>query len=174
VFEDDGILPTLHANASASTAEVVEGETNVNVEGAIQEPDVQEVDAHTRLLESYERSPGCGGKVCNHGTFSPRAETPTRGMFGRDGEGGRRGSDGDGELDGGTGSWTGDIRRRFGAGVAERLRNGAWAKKLSTTQVLARRHGVKNTRMMYVDSSFTIFTNWKSMGIRLMMCLVSL
>ena len=37
--------------------------------------DASELDARTRLLESYHRSdPVCGERRCSHGTFSPRPD----------------------------------------------------------------------------------------------------
>jgi len=125
------------------------GPAHMAAEGGITEPSSQDVDAHTRLLQSYNDHPNCGLKSCNHGTFSPRP-TMRRSYFSYDGQSGIAGSYGRGagdSVDGGSSGANGGS----GDTAGDWTLGGGKGKRMSTTQVLARRHGVKNPRRMYVS-----------------------
>lgn len=96
-------------------------------------------DARTRLLDSYNREFVCGTTDCGHGTFSPKA-SPSSGAssvssfpgIGGDRFTGNTDNDpSDSQTDG-----TGEAQER------DEERN------MSTTKMLAKKHGVKNTRSM--------------------------
>ena len=113
-----------------------------------EEPSEYEGDASTSLLESYNQGSTCGNKRCNHGTFSPRPK-PHREVKSYDSQSNLRNrqeyivegtASDNGSPQGGT----------DGAAVVGAVRGRTSAKKISTTQWLAKRHGVKDTRLMYV------------------------
>ena len=145
-FEEDGIHPLLPGRAPPA-----EDSADTQVEGALEEPSNEESDENTRLLESYNRGPGCGTEPCNHGTFSPRPISPkSLNPQYKFGERHDKSSGHDRERNGyGTG------RDYIGLlsvdGLLGRVNN---PKKMSTTQLLAKRAGVKSTRMMYVGFIF--------------------
>lgn len=82
---------------------------------------------------------------CNHGTFSPRLESRADSM--------RSGNSGYG--------FVGSPPRRTGSGegsggiFGNMFGSGRASKKMSTTSYLAERHGITNTRTMYVRLDFT-------------------
>jgi len=142
--EDDTTRPVASEPTSPFT-----GPAHMAAEGGITEPSSQDVDAHTRLLQSYNDHPNCGLKSCNHGTFSPRP-TMRRSYFSYDGQSGIAGSYGRGagdSVDGGSSGANG----ASGDTAGDWTLGGGKGKRMSTTQVLARRHGVKNPRRMYVS-----------------------
>jgi len=142
--EGDTIRPAASEPTSPYT-----GPAHIAVEGGITEPSSQDVDARTRLLQSYNDHPGCGLKSCNHGTFSPRP-TVRRSYFSHDSQSGRRGSYArGGSVDGTTSVPDG----ASGDAAGDWTLGGGKGKRLSTTQWLAKRHGVKNPRRMYVRLS---------------------
>ncbi|MCJ1245746.1 hypothetical protein MMC30_002950 [Trapelia coarctata] len=154
-FDNDGIHPLLPNNAAP-----LEDSADTHMEGALEEPSNYEADAHTALLESYNQSPACGNKHCNHGTFSPRPEMHRKAMsydsqfdFGSRQAGNLAASP--------TGDESNSARGIFGAAVAEGMFGRNSAKKMSTTQWLAKRHGVKDTRLMYL-SYYVPIVNWAS------------
>ncbi|KAI1626145.1 SulP family sulfate permease [Exophiala viscosa] len=131
-----------------------EGEDNT-IQGQIEEPSTEEVNAKTRLLGDYHHNRICGMKDCNHGTFSPRAPSlssdrdslyNTPRSFG-------------GEYPGATGE-DGDptypARGILGDSVTDMF---AGSKSLSTTQWLARKHGIKSRKWMYFSYYFP-FVKW--------------
>ena len=146
-FEADGIYPLLPHRALS-----VEDLADTQVEGALEEPPVEEVDENTRLLESYNRGPGCGTDPCTHGTFSPRPASPSslasvdpKYKFGE-----RHNISTAQSYERGSSSVSRGYPYNGLLSVDGLLGRGNNTKKLSTTQLLARRAGVKSTRMMYV------------------------
>ena len=142
-FEDDRIHPLLPSNAAP-----LEDSADTYMEGALEEHSEYEPDAHTSLLHSYNQGSACGKKRCNHGTFSPRPEMHRKAMsydsqfdFGSRQESIAKDTAVDNSNPG---------RGIFGAAVAEGTFGMNSTKKMSTTQWLAKRHGVKDTRLMYV------------------------
>ena len=138
-FETDGIHPRL-----SEAAPTAEDQKNTHVEAEIVEQDAFEShpDAHVRLLDSYNKHPACGHLDCEHGALSPRPRTHRSTMSWDDQYhfGGRPPANAE---DGRAGNVGG-----IGAAISERLLNGG--KRMSTTQWLAQRHGVKNQKQMYV------------------------
>ena len=137
-----------------------------DIQGDIEEPrqtvrpDEEEPNAHTSLLDSYNHaSPSCGARNCDHGTFSPRPASPEALAAGSGGlwNGRDEGSSGSGannyKNDGG-----GLIERWLTKGLAGGSGGGGGppghGRQLSTTQMLARRHGLKNRRGMYVGTLY--------------------
>ncbi|MCJ1319132.1 hypothetical protein MMC15_004465 [Xylographa vitiligo] len=157
-FEADGIYPLLPHRALS-----VEDLADTQVEGALEEPPVEEVDENTRLLESYNRGPGCGTDPCTHGTFSPRPASPSslasvdpKYKFGE-----RHNISTAQSYERGSSSVSRGYPYNGLLSVDGLLGRGNNTKKLSTTQLLARRAGVKSTRMMYL-SYYIPITNWAS------------
>ena len=141
-FEDDGIYPLL-----PNSAPPLDNSQDTPVEGDLDEPSAHNADARTRLLDSYNRPPGCGNAKCDHGTFSPRPLTH-RSTISYDSQynfGGRY----EGSMGNGIAGSSSNTRGILGDAVAEGL-FGAGSKRMSTTKWLAQRHGVKNSRRMYV------------------------
>lgn len=104
-------------------------------------------DARTRLLdaENWDAATGCGESDCQHGVYSPRHHSPHRsvksyGSIGseasRDGFGGRM-----------PGVEEDMLHQTMGDTVADGLLGGR-GSRMSTTKYLAKRHGVKNSRLM--------------------------
>lgn len=93
-------------------------------------------DARTRLLDSYNRDFACGTDECGHGTFSPKAapssDTSSVSSF-QGTEGGRY------PADGPSASQNDDPGEDPG-------RDGE--RGMSASKMLAKKHGVKNTRRM--------------------------
>ncbi len=124
------------------------------IEGSLDESPSHEADAHSHLLQACNEAPACGLKTCNHGTFSPRP-TMRRSYVGYESQslfGGGYGQvlgDLDGASRGASYGTSGDVS---GGWTPE----GRTGKKMSTTQWLAKRHGVKNPRTMYVRVSNSI------------------
>jgi hypothetical protein len=137
-------------------ASPIQDQTRTEVAGGIEEPAVAEADIHTRLLDDYHRASVCGNRHCNHGTFSPRCSIrSSRGgsISSQNGSGGRYPGH---TIDGGDSSQANQL---LGDGIADGLLGGLESgrdSKLSTTKWLAMRHGVKNTKRMYVCPTFHI------------------
>src|SRR5690606_19436461 len=93
-------------------------------------------DARTRLLDSYNREYACGTTNCGHGPFPPKASSPSRAGSGSGAEGERYAPD---NYDGPSGSRN---------GLSSDLGHQDEARSMSTTKMLAKKHGVKNTRRM--------------------------
>ncbi|CAG8949219.1 hypothetical protein HYFRA_00004843 [Hymenoscyphus fraxineus] len=87
---------------------------------------------------------------CDHGTFSPSLESRTGSITNDYGFGGSAPRDGP-ERAGSSSSMFGTILGGIG------MRNGTGKKRMSTTQYLAERHGVKNTTTMYVTYYIPFF-----------------
>ncbi|MCJ1479134.1 hypothetical protein MMC13_007818 [Lambiella insularis] len=142
-FEENGIHPLPPSHTAP-----VEDSADANVEGRAAETTEEPADENIRLLESYHRAPGCGDSDCGHGTFSPRPKIrPTMLSFG-------------GTYDGGIASGTANVRRYLNSLSTEGpFGGGNNSKKMSTTQLLVKKHGVKNTWWMYL-SYYVPITNW--------------
>ena len=160
-IERDGIHPHVHDFAAAG-AEA----SDARVSGEIDEP-VEAPTVRSRLLEYRHRyllPHNCGQYNCNHGAFSPRpryrktydsisssftgrhAEDDTHSMQSYDEYGGMTPAE---PADGDGGSYqTAFLQRSLGDAVTDGLL-GKPSKK-SKTHWLARRHGVKSERWMYV------------------------
>ena len=144
-LEDDGIYPRLPQDAPP-----LDNSRGMPVQADLDEPSTHDADARTRLLDSYNRTPGCGNVHCDHGTFSPRPML-RRGTMSYDSQynfGGRYG----GSMGDGVSGSSSNTRGILGEAITEGLL-GAGNKKMSTTKWLAQRHGVKNSRRMYVFST---------------------
>ncbi|KAF1992261.1 high affinity sulfate transporter 1 [Aulographum hederae CBS 113979] len=149
--EGDGIHPTLPDSASVRSSE------SQIAPDATLEP--FHADLRTRLLnhQNWDAASCCGSETCNHGSFSPRPDTHrSYGSFAstRDGFGGRYPG---GMSDyGGTADPTHSL---LGDSVADGVLGGGKGKKMSTTQFLAKKYGVKNERTMYL-AYYIPFFNW--------------
>ena len=132
-------------------------DTGPEATARILEPTSREADIRTRLLEDYHRGRICASGSCDHGTFSPRA--PSRrswnsSLDSRDGFGGR--------YPGGTndrGDPSDTLHGVFGDTIADGVLGGGNGSKMSTTKWLAQKHGIKNSRMMYISYYFPAL-NW--------------
>lgn len=139
-IDEDGAHPTVTSYAS-STRDSAETE----IQGGIDEPSDHDIDAHTKLLEVYNQGPGGGAKSYKHGTFSPRPGIHRREYsFG----GSYNGSIRDGVGESSNRSY-GVFENKVIAGLFGAGKGGG--RQMSTTQWLAKTHGVKNPRAMYVD-----------------------
>ncbi|KAL9102829.1 MAG: hypothetical protein Q9187_009078 [Circinaria calcarea] len=139
-IDEDGAHPTVTSYAS-STMDSAETE----IQSGIHEPSDLDIDAHTKLLETYNRVPGGGAKSYKHGTFSPRPGIRrSEYSFG-------------GSYNGSIGDRVGESSNRSYGGLGDRVITGMFGagkgggRPMSTTQWLAKTHGVKNPRAMYVD-----------------------
>ena len=128
---------------------------NGQVQGEMDEPTSQVINARTSLLGNYHHHHRvCGRKNCNHGTFSPRAPSIRSARSSIDSSiqfggryGGAIGDDG-GSRDQGHGI--------LGDSLADSLPG---SKSLSTTTWLAKRHGVNSPRFIYFSYYFP-FVKW--------------
>lgn len=152
--------PTLPTITRQDFGEEIQGD--IEEPRQVVRPDEEEPDAHTSLLESYNHAtPGCGAKNCNHGTFSPRPRSPeassgNTGLWNGRGEGSSESGGSNDKTNGG-----GLIERWLKGGGGGNGRGGGppgHGRQLSTTQMLAKQHGVKNQKGMYVriSSSFVL------------------
>jgi hypothetical protein len=110
----------------------------------------------SRLLghDNWDAASGCGLENCGHGTLSPRPLSPTQGSYmtygsfsssvSQQGFGGAY-TEGDGPEYGESADVTHGL---LGDTVADGLLGGGTGNKMSTTDHLARRHGIKIRRRM--------------------------
>lgn len=122
--------PQQQGAAESSSRSGMEEVTNT---GEFDERTSPQPDARTRLLESYNRDFACGTTECGHGTFSPKA-TPSSGsnsVSSFQGIEGPTEPSGSSQNDG------------IGDGPGRSERGG-----MSASRMLAKKHGVKNTRRM--------------------------
>lgn len=179
-FESDGIHPypqdqaLVHSDAEAT-----------HVQGDIEEPH-QPPNARTRLLENerkyhFSECAGCGEENCSHGTFSPRpryqrgyGSFATNNTFGSDGS--REGYGGPNPY--GSGHETSANGRHYRGDYVEGALGDAVTdgllgrqSKQSTTHWLAKRHGVKNERLMYGHSLFFTLSSTSLASSHLPSCL---
>ena len=155
-FGDDGIHPHISHIASP-----VGHEADTHVRGILEEPS-EEPDAHTLLMESYDQGPGCGSKKCNHGTLSPRPTTQRSTMSFDSQFDFRKRRQGDTEEEAGHND--NSMQGSKQPTIAGRLFGGRpAASRMSTTQFLAKKHGIKSTRLMYVafSCSFCVVVEYK-------------
>ncbi|KAF2502959.1 hypothetical protein BU16DRAFT_25303 [Lophium mytilinum] len=157
IFDNDGIhlrldQASVHSNDDAAPAETIDGILEVDLESTLR----------SRLLshKHWDQASGCGSEHCNHGTFSPRPGTVrSYGSIGSDvsheGFGGR--------YPGGLGTAPGEhadvTHALLGDTVADGVLGGGRGKKMSTTRYLAKRHGIKSEKRMYLAYYIPIF-NW--------------
>ena len=157
-FEEDGIHPMRHDYADRESAA-----TKTDVQGELEEP-AEEPTIRSRLLQSgrrYHFQHDCGEYNCDHGTLSPRPRfqkgygSIASGYDEQAGNGDTRSHDGYGgplpaELaDTDHRSYRGDfVEGHLGDAITAGLL-GISSKK-NTTQWLAKRHGVRNQRWMYL------------------------
>ena len=136
-IDDEGAHP-LDQNRSDPT----EPEQHaVEVRGDLAEPVAVSARKHLLTHQEWDHVPAHEGP-CDHGILSPqpRPHRHTESVYSNSPSLGFGGSPGTGERAGGDAS--------LGASVAEGLLGGG--PKISTTAWLAKRHGVKSTRKMYV------------------------
>jgi hypothetical protein len=146
--EETGIQPT----------EADEADTGTDESAQLAEPPHwagNELNARTRLLgdEHWDAASGCGSENCAHGTFSPRPLSPRQGSYmsygsfdssavSQRGFGGTyEGGNIDGEDVDPTHSLLGDA-------IADGVLGGGHGPKMSTTDYLAKKNGVRSRRMM--------------------------
>jgi hypothetical protein len=146
---EDGIRPTLDEHADVEEDQFTHLSEPAFWGG---EPNVR-----SRLLgqDNWDAASGCGSENCGHGTFSPRPLSPTQGSFmtygsfssqiSPDGFGGAY-TDGEGPSFGESADAAHGI---LGDTIADGLLGGGTGNKMSTTNYLAQRHGIKNRRKMY-------------------------
>jgi hypothetical protein len=113
------------------------GEEEVLSTGQMHEHTPLQPDARTRLLDSYNREYACGTTDCGHGTFSPKA-SPSSDASSISSFPGDAGNTGDGPSGRRTPTF---VTASSGQGSNEE-------RGMSTTKMLAQKHGVKNTRRM--------------------------
>jgi Sulfate permease family len=125
----------------------------IPVSGDIIEPSAEEFNESSALLESYHHSRVCGLRNCNHGTFSPRAESirSPRSSIDTMSFGGpypdHMGEDGGPRY---------PARGIFSDSIADTV---GGSKSMSTTKWLAQKHGIKGQKFMYFSYYFP-FLNW--------------
>ena len=112
-----------------------------------------ETHAGSSLLDDYHRSHACGSSKCNHGTFTPRAQSL---------KSSRSSDDGDNR------SFREHLRRNFSGSnldgtSSRRPARGSIAefgeRALNTTKQLASQYGIKGDRMLYL-SYYIPFIKW--------------
>jgi hypothetical protein len=121
-------------------------EDNGLVQGQILESTQGGSNARTCLLEDYNRGAACGSRDCNHGTFSPRPSSYANSISSGHDPGGRyaRGIREDGDA-------ADQSNRLLGNSFVDTIFGGPRRdKKMSTTQWLAFKHGIKNQRLLSV------------------------
>lgn len=149
-FAENGIYPEVDGASVGSDVSATQQQ------GAIEEP---EPNARTALLNEANKynisthHTHCGEDNCSHGNFSPRpryvrgyGSFATQSEFSQDGYGGRYPEG----LGNGVGQSGDNAHGVLGDAVTDGLMGARDGNKMSTTQWLARRHGVKNSRIMYV------------------------
>jgi hypothetical protein len=104
--------------------------------GSILEADF-EPTLHTRLLnhKNWDAASGCGSENCNHGAMSPRPIT-------------HRSTRSYGSIASGPGTSVDPAHAILGDAVAGTLRPSRSGGKKSTTQLLAKRHGIRHSKKM--------------------------
>lgn len=133
---------------SAEPEQLPSPSSSHGMRGALVDPSRREADARTRLLAEYHRGSVCGANNCNHGTFSPHIlprDSTSSNVSTIDGCGGRYG----GGLDDGGSEARDKTQGWLGAIFAAALFGGSGSNSsMSTTKRLAKKHGVKNRRIM--------------------------
>lgn len=93
-------------------------------------------DARSRLLDSYNRDFACGTTKCGHGTFSPKAASSSDISSASSTQGIEGGRDSDDGPSASQNNGPGENPGRDGD------------RGMSASKILAKKHGVKNTRRM--------------------------
>jgi len=130
-------------------------EEGLYVRGEIVEPTAEEVNARTSLLGNYHHNRVCGLRNCNHGTFSPRASSIHSDRS---------------SVSSSINGFDDQYPDTFGEGpspsnrpegvLGHILTDGpGGSKSMNTTKWLARKHGIKNSRFMYLAYYFP-FLKW--------------
>lgn len=163
---EDGPLPEHHLHAidegAAAASSKLSTSSKRSDKGKGRERASSDSDtvpnARTRLLNhaNWDRESGCGKDDCAHGTFSPRPNTlrsygSTQSSFSLSGFGGRY----SGALGGGSNNSMGPTHADVRDSFANSGLGGDRGKKMSTTEWLAKQHGIKNRRLMYVAEILT-------------------
>ena len=126
------------------------------VQGRIEEPTQEEINARTTLLGNYHHNRVCGLRDCNHGTFSPRASSLRSARSSLDSSsvppfGGQYH-----DTDSGNGGPTYPARGILDDSLTDPFHG---SKSLNTTRWLAKKHGIKSRRFMYFSYYFP-FVKW--------------
>ncbi|KAF2122322.1 sulfate transporter family-domain-containing protein [Lophiotrema nucula] len=158
-FSTDGIQPAPDAASVHSNDEIAPPEHRGGIVEVDPENTLRSRLLHQKNYKHWDQGSGCGSENCNHGTLSPRPWTHRSygsmdSTTSRDGYGGRYpgGLGEEGENADATHALLGDT-------VADGLLGGGQGHKMSTTNWLAQRHGIKNQRAMYLGYYIPIF-NW--------------
>ncbi|PGH23095.1 hypothetical protein AJ80_02869 [Polytolypa hystricis UAMH7299] len=113
-----------------------------------------EVNARTQLLDSYSGSePVCGGRPCSHGTFSPRPVSEQDPNSSKSSIRGLDASHHSEQFNEGSSN----LHLVEGDGISSAPLGSTHS--LSATKQLAKKHGVKNHRSMYI-AYYVPFFNW--------------
>ncbi|KAF2731527.1 high affinity sulfate transporter 1 [Polyplosphaeria fusca] len=156
-FSADGIQPppdgaSAHANDENVPPEHGRSILEIDLENTVRQ----------RLIDhkDWDRASGCGSENCNHGSLSPRPWTHRSygsidSTMSREGFGGRY----PGGLGGQHGEGADPTHALLGDTVADGVLGGGSGQKMSTTKYLAKRHGIKNSRTMYLAYYIPII-NW--------------
>lgn len=158
VDKADDLPPTLLPGSDGpllSEPEPLMDEEDAAVQGLIEEPSSQRVDARTSLLGNYHHNRVCGLRDCNHGTFSPRAPSPRSERSGADTPRAAFG----GPYPQAVGEDGGPADPARGI-MSESMTDSFFgSKSLSTNKWLAQRHGIKSPTFMYFSYYFP-FIRW--------------
>ncbi|KAF2870696.1 sulfate transporter family-domain-containing protein [Massariosphaeria phaeospora] len=148
-FSTDGIHPAYDQTSAYSNNENVPPRHQGAISEGISEVDM-EPTARTRLLSHQNRdaTAGHGSTDCNQGTHSPRPWLHRRyGSFNSQIEFDARFTGG---LRSPVGEPADETHALLGDAVADGVLGGAGGQKMSTTTFLAKEHGIKNHRLMYL------------------------
>lgn len=165
-YRDD---PSSHPDLAVSSQGIIPASDEASVHSAhgpgpatAAHLDFEPVSAHTRLLnhQNWDDASGCGDENCNHGTMSPRPFTArSYGSFNSTmGFGGRYPGSIDAQVEGPADA----THALLGDTVGDIISGGDGdndSVKMNTTGYLARKHGIKSKRMMYLAYYIPIL-NW--------------
>ena len=162
-YEADGVHPERPGAGAAAVRDPLDAE------GSVDTRDTQEASGAARAKDTllgYAQEHVCGDENCDHGTFSPKAATWGSGRASPDDRSSIRSREGfGGRWLGGLGDGVGgnrdNVHGLLGDAIADgvfgggrRGRDDADGGKKSTTQWLARRHGIRGSRRMYLNYYF--------------------
>lgn len=143
--EETGIKPT-----SAEGAD-----TGIDGSEQLAEPPQwqgNELSARTRLLgdDHWDAASGCGSENCAHGTYSPRPLSPRQGSYMSYGsfDSSQKGFGGTYEGVNNGGEDVDLTHSLLGDAIADGVMGGGHGPKMSTTDWLAKKNGVRGRRMM--------------------------
>jgi Sulfate permease family len=148
-IKSEEVVPSIGTSSSAKP------DTTEQHAEALFEPH-PEPSVRSRLLgpDNWDAASGCGSENCAHGTLSPRPNSPRPGST--------RSYGSFASENGFGGPYPGGIEERYAGGAEESgalLGNADGVDQGSTTRWLARRHGVKGRRRMYI-AYYVPFFNW--------------